>query len=298
MRVSVIVPVLNEETAVGPWSRRCSRQTRQPDEVVIADGGSNDGTRERLEQLATRHPRLKVIEGPGGIAANRNAAIRAATGEVIACTDAGCLPDPVWLEALVRPFESGADWVAGFYRPVGKTTASTAAGVVMMTVLEEVDMDHFLPGGSSQAFTKQAWERVGGFPEGMNAGEDTLYGEQLRSAGYRPEFAPDAVVVLAPTVVAQRDGCQGAELGEGRRHQSCEDRCLPASHRGLLGDATPRPRRCCLAPAVGTGDPDRISRSGRLPNPVQVPLGSGGREMAPGSSSSHSSTASSEPRMA
>ena len=198
MRVSVIVPVLNEREAVGPLVEALLAQTRPPDELVIADGGSDDGTREILQELAESHPVLRVIDGPGPIAGNRNAAIRAARGEVIACTDAGCMPEPGWLEALVRPFEAGADWVAGFYRPDGKTTASTAAGVVMMTVLEEVDMDHFLPGGSSQAFTKRAWERVGGFPEGMNAGEDTLYGEQLRAAGYRPEFAPDALVAWHP----------------------------------------------------------------------------------------------------
>jgi Glycosyl transferases group 1 len=39
---------------------------------------------------------------------------------------------------------------------------------------------------------------VGGFPEGRNAGEDTLYGEQLRAAGYRPEFAPEALVAWRP----------------------------------------------------------------------------------------------------
>ena len=198
MRVSVIVPVLNERAAIGPLVEALFAQDPEPDEVVIADGGSDDGTREMLAQLAELHPRLKIVDGPGGIAGNRNAAIRAATGEIIACTDAGCLPEPGWLGALARPFDSGADWVAGFYRPVGKSTASTAAGVVMMTVLEEVDLDHFLPGGSSQAFTQKAWEKVGGFPEGTSAGEDTLFGERLRSAGYRPKFAPDALVSWHP----------------------------------------------------------------------------------------------------
>jgi glycosyltransferase involved in cell wall biosynthesis len=145
MRVSVIVPVLNERAGVGPLVEALLTQTRPPDEIVIADGGSKDGTREFLNHLALNQPVLTVIDGPGGIAGNRNAAIRVATGDVIACTDAGCLPEPGWLAALTRPFASGADWVAGFYRPDGDTTASTAAGVVMMTVLEEVDMDHFLP---------------------------------------------------------------------------------------------------------------------------------------------------------
>ena len=213
MRVSVIVPVLNEREAVGPLVEALMTQTRSPDEIVIADGGSDDGTREFLDQLALNQPLLKVIDGPGGIAGNRNAAIRAATGDVIACTDAGCLPEPGWLAALTRPFASGADWVAGFYRPDGHTTASTAAGVVMMTVLEDVDIDHFLPGGSSQAFTKQAWKTVGGFPESRDAGEDTLYGEQLRAAGYRPEFAPEALVAWRPPASLEEMAAKARQWG-------------------------------------------------------------------------------------
>ena len=68
----------------------------------------------------------------------------------------------------------------------------------MMTTLPEVNLENFLPGGSSQAFTKRAWERVGGFPEGSGVGEDTLFGEQLRALGYRPVFAPAAEVAWEP----------------------------------------------------------------------------------------------------
>lgn len=214
MRVSVIVPVLNEREAIGPLIEALSAQTRRPDQILVADGGSTDGTKEVVEQLSRQHPELALVEGPGSIAANRNAAIRVATGEVIACTDAGCFPEPQWLEALTEPFEHGAEWVAGFYRPDGHTTASTAAGVVMMTVREDVDMDHFLPGGSSQAFVKSAWQRVGGFPEGLNAGEDTLFGEQLRAVGYRPVFAPEAVVSWHPPKTLREMAAKSRRWGE------------------------------------------------------------------------------------
>jgi glycosyltransferase involved in cell wall biosynthesis len=198
LRVSVIVPVLNERDSITPLVRALVSQTRSPDEIVVADGGSTDGTRQALESLAKEFLRLRVIAGPGPISENRNAAIAAAKNEVIACTDAGCIPEPDWLENLLAAFDEGAQWVAGFYRPQGQTVASTAAGAVMMTTLPEVNLDNFLPGGSSQAFLKSAWERVGGFPVGRGVGEDTLFGEQMRSLGYRPVFAPRAVVVWDP----------------------------------------------------------------------------------------------------
>ena len=198
VKVSVIIPVLNERDSIASLIRALLSQTRAPDEIVVADGGSTDGTRQVLDSLAKEFPRLRVVAGPGPISENRNAAIAAAKNDVIACTDAGCIPEPDWLEQLLAPIDEGAQWVAGFYRPQGQTVASTAAGAVMMTTLPEVNLDNFLPGGSSQAFLKSAWGRVGGFPVGRGVGEDTLFGEQMRSLGYRPVFAPRAVVVWDP----------------------------------------------------------------------------------------------------
>jgi len=197
-RVAVIVPVLNEEDSIEELIAGLADQSRPPDEIVIGDGGSTDRTLTILEQLQATNPRLRIVTGPGGIAENRNAAIAATTSDVVACTDAGCVPEPRWLERLVAPFANGAEWVAGFYRPVGATTASTAAGAVMMTTEAEVNLDHFLPGGSSLAFLRSAWERAGGFPEGHGVGEDTLFGERLRALGYRPVFVPEAVVAWQP----------------------------------------------------------------------------------------------------
>jgi glycosyltransferase involved in cell wall biosynthesis len=196
--VSVIVPVLNERDSIAPLVEALSAQTLPPLEIVVADGGSTDGTLEVLAGLRARHPGVRIVEGPGGISENRNAAIRAAASEYIACTDAGCVPYPDWLERIADRFAEGADWVASFYRPVGHNLRSTSAGLVIMSVLEEVDPEWFTPAGNSQGFRKTAWERVGGFPEGMIAAEDTLFGERMRAAGFRPVFAGDAVVRWTP----------------------------------------------------------------------------------------------------
>lgn len=198
MPVSVVVPVLNEAGSVRTLVDSLLAQTMVPDEIVFADGGSTDGTRIILDELAGRHPKIRVVDGPGGRSENRNAAVRAASYGIIACTDAGCRPQPTWLEQLTAPFASGADWVAGFYRPEGPTTAATSAGVLMTMVREEVRPDEYLPSGASQAFRRAVWEAAGGFPENMIAAEDTVFGERARSAGYLPIFVPDAVVVWEP----------------------------------------------------------------------------------------------------
>lgn len=110
MRTSVIATVLNEGPAIERLLESLAGQTRAPDEVVIADGGSSDDTPDRLAAWAEsgRLP-LRVISVPGAnISAGRNAAILETSGDLIAITDAGVRLDCGWLSALVEPFEQRA----------------------------------------------------------------------------------------------------------------------------------------------------------------------------------------------
>src|SRR3990172_6626970 len=106
MKASVILTVLNEGESIRAALDSLAAQTRPPDEVVIADGGSRDSTLAMIIEYdqAGRLP-LKVIEVPGAnIAEGRNAAIRAAHGEIVVSTDAGVRCEPDWLEKITAPF--------------------------------------------------------------------------------------------------------------------------------------------------------------------------------------------------
>ncbi|HEX5631349.1 MAG TPA: glycosyltransferase [Acidimicrobiia bacterium] len=195
--VSVICTVRNEAASIGQLLAGLLTGTRPPDEVVIADAGSTDGTREILGSHAAADGRVRVLDVAGNRSRGRNAAIAAARGPVIACIDGGCVPEPEWLQRLVAPFASGAQWVGGFYRPRGKTRA-VCIGLTMVFVLEEALTPGFIPSARSMAFTKQVWERVGGFPEQLEVSEDTAFDEALAAAGVPMVFAPDAVVGWTP----------------------------------------------------------------------------------------------------
>ncbi|MGH8875480.1 MAG: glycosyltransferase, partial [Acidimicrobiia bacterium] len=196
MDVSVITTLYNERETVEELLGSLFSQTVPPAEIVVADGGSTDGTREVLKDWQAQG-KLRLVDRPGGRSAGRNAAISAASHELIACIDGGCVAEPDWLENLTAPFAEGADWVAGFYRPDGLTFLSTCLGLVMVYVREEVDED-FLPSGRSMAFRRKLWEEVGGFPEELDFAEDTLFCERLRAAGHFAHFTPEAVVRWRP----------------------------------------------------------------------------------------------------
>ena len=105
MKISLISTVLNEARSLPALLDSIAAQTRQPDEVIICDGGSGDNTIELLR--AERRFSVRVIERPGSnISQGRNAAIAEARGDVIASTDAGVRLEPKWLEKLAEPLTS------------------------------------------------------------------------------------------------------------------------------------------------------------------------------------------------
>src|SRR5438093_8000035 len=118
VKISLVATVKDAGPHVDAFLSSIRAQTRQPDEVVVVDGGSSDGTWETLRDadgiLALREPGANIARG-------RNVAIRAAAHDVIAVSDADCVLDPEWLARILGPIERGADVAAGFYRPLGSS---------------------------------------------------------------------------------------------------------------------------------------------------------------------------------
>jgi len=200
MRISVIVTVKNEAASLHRLLTSLAAQTRAPDEVVICDGGSTDGTLDAL-RAETRLP-LKVIVRPGAnISQGRNAAIAEATGEVIASTDAGVVLAPEWLQELVAPFEnqtSQVSVVAGFFLPDARTAFEVAMGATVLPQLSEIHPETFSPSSRSVAFRKEAWQAVGGYPEWLDYCEDLIFDFALRRRFGPFAFAPQAIAHFRP----------------------------------------------------------------------------------------------------
>ena len=201
-RVSVIATVYNEASSITGLLDSLARQTRPPDEVVIVDGGSTDGTLEMMQEYAVRGTLpLHILSCPGlNIAAGRNAAVAAAQGEIIAATDAGVRLERDWLEHLVAPFarDPAPDVVSGFFLADPQSTFEKALGAITLPRLEELDLAAFNPSSRSVAFRRAAWERVGGYPEWLDYCEDLLLDFSLRDAGATFAFAPQAVAHFRP----------------------------------------------------------------------------------------------------
>ena len=200
--VSVIATVRNEADSIQGFLAALLSQSRVPDEIVISDGGSTDGTAEAIRRAgANENSRLRLIEAPGtNIAQGRNRAIASCSGPIVAVTDAGTMPRPDWLERLVQPLESDPSIAVsgGFFEPGGSTFLQRCIAVVITPQLPEVSADSFLPSSRSLAFRREWWGRAGGYPEWLDHCEDVIFDLELKRAGAQIAYAPDARVVWSP----------------------------------------------------------------------------------------------------
>lgn len=197
--MSVIATVLNEYGSLPRWLRSLESQSRLPDEFVIIDGGSYDGT---WELLKAWRPSVPVVlhRLPGStIAEARNYAISRASCEIIAITDAGTIAESHWLERLIGAFDDQeVDVAAGFFLPVTSDSWSIALAATTLPGVDEVPREYFLPSSRSVA-VRTAWLRAGFlYPEWLDYCEDLVFDMRLKRAGARFEFVPDAIVHFEP----------------------------------------------------------------------------------------------------
>ncbi len=198
--VSVIVTVKNEASTIHRLLDSLRDQTIAPSEVVVVDGGSTDGTVERIESYRPRLPIKLLLRAGTNISEGRNEAIRAAGGKIIASTDAGVRLVPHWLEELTRPLEEDVslDVVSGFFLPDPQTVFERAMGAAVLPVEGDVHAERFLPSSRSVAFRREAWQEVGGYPQWLDFCEDLVFDLALLRAGRKFTFAPQAVAYFRP----------------------------------------------------------------------------------------------------
>jgi glycosyltransferase involved in cell wall biosynthesis len=205
MKISLVVPIRNETGTLAALVESIRGQTRQPDEVLLVDGGSTDDTVACARQLTAGDERLRVIEaGEATPGRGRNVGIAAARHEWIALTDAGIRLEPTWLERLARVVaeDPAVEVVYGNFEPLTTTRFERYAALSYPPAKQE------RPGGrmrgpfiASSLMRRAVWQAVGGFPD-MRAAEDLFFMERVAQGRHRTGWAADATVwwQLQPTL--------------------------------------------------------------------------------------------------
>lgn len=199
--VSLIMTVLNEAEHLSKWFESISEQTKMPDEIVIVDGGSTDGTYEFLETAQQTFENLKVYRTSGNIAHGRNFAISKAGGEIIAVTDAGCIYAKDWFEKLTAPIVAGrAKWAATGFGPwLESNDRAVLYAIAAATTPGAREFNrNWLPSSRSVAFKREVWEAAKGYPEWIPFCEDVLFDLEIFKAGFDIEYVREPLVFWKP----------------------------------------------------------------------------------------------------
>jgi glycosyltransferase involved in cell wall biosynthesis len=198
MKISVIVPVRNEENSIGPLLDGLLAQSLPPNEIVITDGGSLDRTVSIIQQYIDAGAPVRLIRTTGALPGRgRNLAAVQAANEWLAFTDAGIKPDREWLAALAERADedSSLDVVYGAYEPFSDTFFKECAAISYVSPPTEVAgaqmRERFV---ASTLMRRAVWEKVGGFPEHLRSAEDLLFMERIDKENFRVAYAPHAMV--------------------------------------------------------------------------------------------------------
>ena len=206
MSIAVVIPVKNERNGLEGLLDRLLVQVSSDDEIIFVDAGSTDGTQEFLRNYSKKHRNVRFFVSQGATCGGgRNVGIGQTNADIIAHIDGGNFPEVSWLLKLCAPIKEGrADYVTGNITFMRISTRIFGVEIDMgelygLSLFREFRRDDAsgMAGGSSVAYLKWIWKKVGGLPEWCPlGGEDVLFVRKIEKEipQLRTAFVDDAIV--------------------------------------------------------------------------------------------------------
>jgi len=193
MTISVVIPAYNEENYLPATIASLKKLGRQPNEVIVIDGGSTDKT----PQIAKRFGTKVLIVPHRGIGFARQKGLVAAQGDIVAYTDADTVVPPDWLTKIETTLsQPGVVGVFGTFRvPSGWWVYRFWINIIQQAANQVLFwLGIPMAAGQNMAFLKKTALAAGGFPTDYKIAEDLEMARRLKTQG-KVIFRQDLVVV-------------------------------------------------------------------------------------------------------
>jgi glycosyltransferase involved in cell wall biosynthesis len=240
--ITVVMPVRNEARFIADTLGQLRGQDYPNDrfEILVADGMSDDGTRDIVARIAEEDERVRLHDNPKKrSSAGRNVGFRAGQGDYFVVVDGHChIPDDQFLRNIVACFEkSGADCL-GRPQPLdppGLTPFQKSVALARASRLGHGgdsliygDYEGFAsPVSNGAAYRREVFEKVGYVDEDFDACEDVEFNYRVEQAGLKAYTSPKLTVRYYPRKNLS------ALLGQMRRYGRGRTR-LYRKHPALL----------------------------------------------------------------
>jgi glycosyltransferase involved in cell wall biosynthesis len=263
-RISIVVPVCNAAAWIESCITGLANQDYDPSqyEIILVDNNSSDASR----MLIRRHERVRLLqEAVQSSYAARNRGVRESRGELLAFTDADCVPARNWLSVIDAAMRNPRTQVVLGSRAPGAASATAELVAAyddarVRYILENRRARSYFAFTNNMAVRRSAFERYGPF-DAVARGGDTLFLRRLAS-GEGPEAAEwiadmcvrhlefrSAWVYLKKNFIYARARNQTAQL------EQCENLSSAECFRIFLNVSRGRPAwaKMALALALSTG---------------------------------------------
>lgn len=251
--ISVIVPVLNGEEVIGNCLEACLSQDldRERYEVIVVDNGSTDKTRDIVGSFSGRGVVLTEEKKPSSYAA-RNKGIEKASGELLAFTDADCVPSKQWLSSHLDCINNGSKLSGGAVNVVQADPKSATETYDRISHLNQriyVERQNFAA-TANLVVNREVFDEVGTFDEDLVSSGDMEFGQRA-SKSFDITYCEDAVVDHPARKGLRNLWRKNYRLGQGaaQLYRKREGKRLPTS------DALR-----CLVPRFGYVSPEGFPR--------------------------------------
>jgi succinoglycan biosynthesis protein ExoA len=252
--VSVLIPMRNEERFIGACLRSLRSQDYPHDrfELLVIDGESTDGSPGIVQRFAADSDvEVRLLENPAlKTAPGLNIGLDAAKGEVIVRVDAHAEVAPDFLSQSVAALEETyADAVGGPIESVAEGLVGEAIALAMSSpfgignaAFRYSQEPQYTDTVAFAAYRRDVFERIGGFAEDIDFGEDDEFNYRLGDAGGKIFLTPKIRSVYhtrssLPALFRQYRAYGRAKVKVLRRHpaQARLRQMVPASFVGALG---------------------------------------------------------------
>lgn len=225
MRISLVIPTRNAGPQLKKLWETLRRQTLRPDEILVVDSQSTDGT----AQVAARLPGVNLVRirqedfDHGG---TRDMALRASEGDIVLFMTQDALPvNECLIEELVEPFADPRIAAAGgrqiaypearpFEKAIRAYNYPACSRVWNESDIPARGIRAFMISDVCSAYRRDAYLEVGGFDHPLKTNEDMLMAQKLLEAGYALAYCAEAAVYHSHRLTLSQEYRRNYAIGQ------------------------------------------------------------------------------------
>jgi len=232
-RISVVIPVRNEEQHIATVLNAVRNQDYPPDsfEIVVADGMSTDRTPEIVAEYSSRPGApIRLVHNPARLSScGRNLGVSSSSGDIIIFVDGHChisnrnlllnvsrLLEQTGADILCRPQPLECPTNSDLQKMIAAARGSWLGHGRDSTIYATTVEGFVDPSSAGAVYRRRLFEEFGGFDEKFDACEDVEFNNRLHRAGISAYISPDLTIFYQPRPTLSSLFSQMVRYGKGR----------------------------------------------------------------------------------